>query len=584
MLYENKAMPKLFSLLKRYWVWLVLAPVAMALEVSMDLMQPALMSRIIDEGIANGSPQIIAQYGGRMMLCAFVGLFGGFGCAVFSNCAALGFGNDLRQLLFKHIQGFAFAETDHFTAGSLVTRLTNDVNVLQHLVNMFSVMIIRSPLLLVGSVILVLTTDAKIAIPLLIAAPILATVVVWKIRRVQPQFKKIQARIDDVNTTMQENLTGIRIVKTFSNEDGERQRFNEANIQLTETSIRTGYMMVTLGPWLSVIQHAAIIVILFIAAGDINMRLIKVGQVAAIVNYSMQVMTALVGLSFHTMHISRAGVSANRINEVLETVPSIADGTRKTPPDNGSITFNAVSFHYPRAAGRPVLDTLSLNIADGEYVAFMGATGSGKTSLINLIPRFYDTVSGDVCVGGINVRGYTLHALRSTIGFVMQDTRLFSGTIGENIRWGNEQATDEDIERVARIASAHTFITACPNGYDTHVAQGGVTLSGGQKQRIAIARALLIKPRILILDDSTSALDVTTEAAIQKALRSEMHGATILKVAQRIRSVLDADRVVLLEDGKISAIGPHRTLIYSSDTYRAICDSQNMLQEVPHVC
>ena len=575
-------MPKLFFLLKRYGVWLLLAPVAMALEVSMDLMQPALMSLIIDEGIATGSQQAISRYGGRMMLCAFLGLLGGFGCTVFSSRAALGFGNDLRQLVFKHIQSFSFAETDRFTTGSLVTRLTNDVNVMQFVVMMFSRMIIRSPLLLIGSVVLVLTTNAKIAIPLLIAAPVLAFIVVWKIRRVRPQFKKMQERIDDVNTTMQENLTGIRIVKAFANEDSERRRFDDANVQLTETSIRTSRIMLTLGPWLSIVQHATIIAILFIAAGDINLRMIKIGQVAAIVNYSMQVMGVLIMLSFQAMHISRAIVSANRLREVLETPPSIADGTRASPPETGAVSFNAVSFRYPQAIGRPVIANLSLSIADGEHIAFMGATGSGKTSLVNLVPRFYDADSGKVRVGGIDVRTYTLHALRGAIGFVMQDTRLFSGTIGENIRWGNENATDEDVAHVARITSAHAFITGFPDGYDTHVAQGGVTLSGGQKQRIAIARALLAKPRILILDDSTSALDVTTEAAIQNALRSEMTGMTVLKVAQRIGSVLDADRIVLLEDGAISAIGPHTELLRTSPAYRDICDSQNALQEVSH--
>lgn len=573
-------MSKLLPLLKRYWIWLALAPIAMTLEVAMDLMQPALMSRIIDEGIATGSQQAITQYGGRMMLCAVLGLIGGFGCTVFSSRAALGFGNDLRRMLFKHIQSFSFAETDRFTAGSLVTRLTNDVNVMQHVVSMFSRMIIRSPLLLIGSIVLVLTTDAKIAIPLLIAAPVLASIVVWKIRRVRPQFKKMQERIDDVNVTMQENLTGIRIVKAFANEDFERRRFDDANRRLTDTSILTGRIMVTLGPWLSIVQHATIIVILLIAAGDIDLRLIKIGQVAAIVNYSMQVMTALVMLSFQAMHISRAIVSANRLNEILDTTSTIVDGTRTAPPKDGSVTFNSVSFRYPQAAGRPVLENISLAIADGEHIAFMGATGSGKTSLVNLVPRFYDAVVGAVLIGGADVRSYTLHALRGSIGFVMQDTRLFSGTIAENIRWGDENASDAEVEHVARIASAHHFIAKFPDGYNTLVAQGGVTLSGGQKQRIAIARALLAKPKILILDDSTSALDVTTEATIQNALRSEMTGMTVLKIAQRIGSVLDSDRIVLLEDGAISAIGPHTELLRTSPTYHDICDSQNALQEV----
>ena len=575
-------MKRFLHLLKPYWLWLILAPAAMMLEVSMDLMQPRLMSHIVDDGIAPGDQAAIYRYGMKMLLCACFGLLGGFGCTFFSSRAALSFGNDLRRAMFSHIQKFAFAETDKFTAGSLVTRLTNDVNVMQHVVIMVTRMLIRSPLLLIGSIVLVLTTNARIAIPLLLAAPILSSIVIWKIRRMKPQFEIMQKRIDDVNTVMQENLTGIRVVKAFAKEDHERLRFEDANVRLTETSMETGRIMVTLGPWLSVVQHITVIVILFIAARDIDRRLIRIGEVAAIMNYATQVMMALIMLSFQAMHFSRAIVSSRRINEVMDTTPSIRGGDVSTPPPNGTIGFHDVSFKYPGASGDPVLRNITLEIGNGEHVAFMGATGSGKTSLVNLIPRFYDASEGDVQVGGLNVRDYSLLALRSAIGMVMQDTRLFSGTIAENIRWGKDDATDAEIERVARIAQAHDFILAFPDGYETSIAQGGVTLSGGQKQRIAIARALIRNPKILILDDSTSSVDVVTEVGIQNALRDEMKGMTVIKIAQRISSVIDADRIALLEDGKISAVGTHSELLRDSPAYREICDSQNALKEVHH--
>ena len=575
-------MRRFARLLRPHWIWLVLAPAAMTLEVSMDLMQPKLMSRIVDEGVAAGDQAALWHYGLRMLLYAGIGLLGGYGCALFSSRAALGFGDDLRRRLFRHIQQFSFAETDRFTTGSLVTRLTNDVNVMQHVVIMITRMLIRSPLLLLGSVYLVLTTNPRIAVPLLLAAPVLSGLVAWKIRKMRPQFEQMQKRIDDVNIVMQENLTGIRVVKAFANEDHERRRFDDANARLTDTSIATGKIMVTLGPWLGFAQHLTTVAILFVAARDVDRRLISIGEVAAILNYATQVMMSLIMMSFHVMHFSRALVSARRIAEVLDTAPSIRGGGVHTPPQDGSVEFRDAAFRYPGAAGDPVLHGVSLAIRDGEHLAVMGATGAGKTSLANLVPRFYDATAGEVHVGGRDVREYALDALRGAIGIVMQDTRLFSGTIAENIRWGDEHASDEAVRHAARLAGADGFIEAFKDGYDTELAQGGVTLSGGQKQRIAIARALLRKPRVLILDDSTSAVDVLTEGRIQDALRAEMKGMTVVKIAQRVSSVVDADRIVLLENGRIAAIGPHAELLVTSPAYREICDSQNALREVRH--
>ncbi|MGI5869244.1 MAG: ABC transporter ATP-binding protein [Kiritimatiellia bacterium] len=576
-------MRRLARLLRPQALWLVLAPVAMMVEVSMDLMQPKLMSRIVDEGITLADQSAIYHYGFRMLLFAFIGLLGGYGCTLASSRAALSFGDDLRRRLFRHIQSFSFAETDKFTTGSLITRLLNDVHVMQHVVIMITRMLIRSPLLLLGSIYLVITTNPRIAVPLLFAAPVLAGLVVWKIGQMRPQFERMQQRIDDLNAVMQENLTGIRVVKAFANEDQERERFDDANIRLTDTSVTTGKIMVTLGPMLSLVQHLTVVAIIFVAARDVDRDLIQIGEVAAILNYATQVMMSLIITSFHVMHFSRAIVSARRIVEVFDTTPSIRGGGVETPPRDGSVEFRNVAFRYPGAAGDPVLHGITLDIRDGEHLAIMGATGAGKTSFANLVPRFYDAIEGDVLVGGRNVREYSLGALRGAIGFVMQDTRLFTGTIAENIRWGDDHASDDDVRHVARIAGADGFIMSFTDGYDTEIAQGGVSLSGGQKQRIAIARALLKKPKVLILDDSTSAVDVITEARIQDALRVEMKGMTVIKIAQRISSVTDADRIALLENNTIAALGPHEELLKTSASYRDICDSQNALEGAGHV-
>jgi ATP-binding cassette subfamily B multidrug efflux pump len=552
----------------------------MVLEVAMDLMQPKLMSHIIDGGVAAGDSSAIFQYGIRMLVCALVGLLAGYLSMLCSNYAGFSWGLQLRRTLFRHIQQFSFAETDKFTTGSLVTRLTSDIGMIQHGISMVTRMLFRSPFLLMGSIYLVLTTNPKISIPLLAAAPILSGLVIWRIRVVRPLYRRIQERLDDVNTVMQENLTGIRVVKAFASEPYERERFDDANERLTETSVRTGKIMVALGPWLSFVQYLTVIAIVFIAARDINLKLIQIGEVAAIINYATQVMMSLIMLSHQIMHLSRAAVSVRRIDEVFETEPSIVDGSIDESPENGSVEIRGVSFKYPAAVGDPVLKNISLHIKDGEHLAIMGATGSGKTSLVNLLPRFYDPTEGAILIGDRDIREYTLEALRYSMGIVMQETRLFFGTIAENIRWGDEYATDDEVEHYARIAGAHDFIMSFPEGYNTSMAQGGVTLSGGQKQRISIARALLRRPQILILDDSTSAVDVLTETRIQEALRKEMRGMTVIKIAQRISSVMDADRIVVLEDGAITGIGSHEELLSTNATYREICDSQDSLREI----
>ncbi len=567
-------MLKLLRYLRPYWFWVLLAPLAMALEVRMDLYQPELMSRIIDDGISAGDTAAILAIGWRMLLFAFLGLLGGFACTYCSSRAALNFGIDLRKALFGRVLGLSFADADRFTTGSLVTRTVNDVRVMQSVVIMATRMLIRAPLLLVGSIVLVCVTDARVALPILAAAPVLAWMVVSRVRRMRPMFRKMQTRIDDLNAVMQENLTGIRVVKSFTAEEREMERFRAANEGLCETGLETGRIMITFGPLISLVQQSAVIAILFLAARDASLHLLLVGQIVAIVNYATQVMMALVMVSFQLMHFSRAQVSAQRINEVLDSVPSIEGGASREPPSDGSISFRGVSFAYPGASGPPALADIDLDIPAGGHVAVLGSTGSGKTTLLHLVPRFHDATGGAVLVGGRDVRDYALDPLRGSIGLVMQDIRLFSGTIAENLRWGRADATQEDIERAARIAQAHEFIQGLPQGYDTPVAEGGTTLSGGQRQRIAIARALVRQPKILLFDDCTSALDTVTERRLLDALRRELRGVTVVRIAQRVSSVTDADRIVVLDNGRIVGNAPHAELVRDCPTYREILDSQ----------
>lgn len=572
-------MLKIFRFLSPYKLLLILAPLCMVLEVAMDLLQPALMSNIIDEGIRNGNPQIVVQYGGKMLLFAFIGLLGGIGCTYFSSRAALNFATDLRLALFDRIQSFSTAETDHFTAGSLVTRIVNDVRVLQHVVIMITRMFIRAPFTLIGSIVLVLVTDPKMSVPILLAAPILAWLVISRIKRMRPKFQEMQECIDTVNSTLQEDLTGIRVIKTFIAEKNELKKFEKANSELADVGIETGRIMISLGPMLAVVQQIAIFIIILIAVRDASLKLLMVGQIVAVINYATQVMSSLVMVSFHLMHFSRAQVSAERINEVLEQPLRLSEGDDTLPPQSGNIRFENVSFSYPGASGLPALINAKLELKTGEHYAIVGSTGSGKTTLVNLIPRFYDSDEGTIFIDNRDVKSYTFNALRSSIAYVMQDITLFAGSIADNIRWGKPDATDEEVKHAATMAEADGFISQLENGYDSVLAQGGVTLSGGQRQRVAIARALIKKAPILILDDSLSALDTTTTRKVLNNLKNELKGTTVITVAQRISATRDADRIIVMDNGKISAIGTHKELLENSIIYKEIFESQQEKDE-----
>ena len=564
----------LLRFLRPYRGWIALAPVAMGIEAAMDLAQPAFMKRIVDEGVRGGNLAVIRNAGWWMLCFALLGSLGGLLCTYVSTRAATGIGNDLRKTLFSRVERLSFAQTDRFTAGSLTTRLTNDITTVQFVVVAITRMMLRGPFLLLGSIALVLLTDWRLALPLVLSAPLLAWLVVRFMSRMIPLFRERQRRTDALSSAMQETLEGVRVVKAFSQEERAQARFDALNESLAETGYATGFLGARLGPSLQVVQQATLVAIVFLAAHEASRGLLLVGGILAIVNWSTQVMGSLVMMSFHVMHLSRAMISARRVAEVISTEPDLRDGPCAEPPADGSVELRDVSFSYPGAAGDPVLRGVSLRAEPGEHVAIIGATGAGKTTLLHLVPRFHDATGGAVLVGGRDVRDYALPALRGAIGVVLQSSRLFTGTVAENLRWGAPDATDAEVEAAARIAQADGFVLAMPEGYATRIAQGGTTLSGGQRQRLCIARALLRRPRILLLDDATSAVDPATERALRAALRKELAGTTVLTVAQRADSIREADRIVVLEGGVVAGCGTHAELLASCPAYREIVESQ----------
>lgn len=572
---ESPSLSKLFHYLKPYWHWVLLAPFAMFLEAYMDLLQPALMKRIVDDGVMASDQALVFRTGLQMLCYALLGACGGCLCTYFSSKAAMGFGNDVRKALFYRIQQLAFEQTDRFTAGSLTVRLTSDIGTLQFLVISLTRMLLRSPFLLIGSIVFVIRTDWHLALPLLLSAPLLIFIVVRWMRKLIPLFQKRLEQSDLLNAKMQETLTGIRVVKAFATEKGEASRFEFLNRSLADTDLASGYLHSTLGPALGLIQHLTVVVILFIAGYEANSGLVKAGEIAAIVNWVSQVMMSLIHLSFMTMHFSRAVISAHRVLEVLNTKPVIRDGCEKQAPEDTTIEFRDVSFAYPGSSGLPVLEHVSFTAPMGSHIAVIGATGSGKTTLLNLLARFYEPDSGDILIGGHSIRRYALDSLRSMMGIVLQNPRLFTGTVFENVRWGRPDANNEEVEEVLRIAQADHFVAQFPQRGETSVEQGGVSLSGGQKQRISIARALIRRPKILLLDDATSAVDPATERLIRESIRTRFRKTTVLSVAQRASSLHDADCILVLDKGRIAGFGTHEELVKTCGVYREIIDSQN---------
>lgn len=576
---------KLKRFMKPYWLWCLLAPLLMVVEVIMDLMQPALMASIVNQGLLTNNLEHIKSTGLMMLGVALVGMIGGVGCTVFSSIASQSFGNDLRITLFEHIQTFSNRNLDRLKTGSLITRLTNDVGQLQTFVQMILRTLVRSPLLLVGSLVMAIRISPSLTLILSVSVPLLFIILYAIIRLSFPLFSKMQEKLDSVNTVLQENLSGIRVIKAFVRAKEEQKRFNAANTAYTGNAIKAIRLMALNMPLMMLVLNASIVAVLWFGGLKNWNGELPVGDLIAFINYVTQLLMSMMMLSNSLTFVSRAKVSADRVNEVLAAVSEISDApSAKTEViRSGRIQFNHVSFAYNSTDENLVLEDIHFTAEPGKTVAILGATGAGKSTLVSLIPRLYEVSSGSIMIDGTDIRDISLDHLRSEIGFVMQQSILFSGTIRDNIRYGRPDATEEEVVQAAISAEAHGFITGLPQGYDTLLGQRGINLSGGQKQRLSLARALLIRPRILIMDDSTSALDAATEARIRQLLREQMQNSTNILIAQRVSSVIDADDILILENGRIVSRGTHEELMQSSEIYRDIRQSQLKGEETSHV-
>jgi ATP-binding cassette subfamily B multidrug efflux pump len=571
-----KAGLKLVTFIKPYWRWVLIAPLLMVLEVTMDLMQPRMVERIVDEGIARLDLNLVLHTGLLMFGLAVIGAVGGMSNGIFAELTVQAVGADLREKLIGKVQTLSFGNLDDLETGQLITRLTNDVTQVQEALLLILRILVRAPLLLVGSLIMAIVTSPQLAFLPLVLLPIELAAVVWIINKTTPLYTIVQEKLDALNQVMQENLAGVRVVKAFARARHEENRFGQANINLTNQSILAARTVAIMPAFMMLTMNMGIIGVLWFGGIRITAGDMQIGQIIAFVNYLMTTLFSLIMVSHLVIQLARAEASAQRIHEVFQSQPKvrISSGVLSKFLPQGRVVFDNVTFNYDGENGDPVLKGVSFVAQPGQNIALLGTTGAGKSSLVHLIPRFYDVTSGRVTIDGHDVRDLDLAALRRSIGIALQDTVLFSGSIRDNIRYGQPDASDEEVIAAARAAQAHEFILSMPDGYDTVLGQRGVNLSGGQKQRIAIARAILIKPAILILDDSTSAVDVETETKIQEALDIIMQNRTSFVIAQRISTVLNADKILVLDDGQIVAEGTHRELLVSSSIYREIFDSQ----------
>lgn len=570
-------MSKVLKYLKKYWYFAVLSPLFMILEVSMDLVQPSLMSRIVDDGIVGQNFGIILNLGIQMLIFTLLGCVGGILSGVFGNLAAQNFSNDLRKDAFAKVMKMSFQQTDKFTIGSLVTRLTNDITACQDFVGMALRMMVRTLMQFIGGIVMVLSINASFGYILLFTLPIQIVVIILVLRKGAPLFSVVQSKLDRVNSVVQENVSGARVVKAYTREEYEYDRFSKANDDLVSTNLRVQKLMALLVPILSILMNASVIAVIYIGGEPVRTAAegAQVGSIMAAITYITQILMSMMMIGMMFQQVTRATASASRIREVLEADPVIADGNfTGSTPENGTVEFRNVSFRYPGVQSGNVLSGVNFRVNKGETVAVLGATGCGKTSLVSLIPRFYDATEGEVLVDGVDVREYKLDELRHKIGFVLQKSELFSETIEQNIRWGDPDATAEEVKRAAEIAQADEFISGFTDGYKDMITEKGSSLSGGQKQRLSIARAIVKNPEILIFDDSMSALDLATDAKLQQTLREKLNGTTVIMIAQRVASVMRADKIAVIDNGTIVAFDNHNNLMKTCDVYRDIYNSQ----------
>lgn len=574
--YELSELVKAFRYLKPYWKEATLAVVFLGLVVAAELSIPRLVQTIIDEGVAKQNMDVITRTSLLMIGISILAAIFMIANTILAIRSSRSFEADLREATYTKIQSFSYGNLDDFTTGQLLTRLTSDLNQVRMVVTLSLRMFTRMPLTFIGSVAIMIVTNFNLSLVMLALLPVTVALSYLFIRLLQPLFTKVQERLDRLNQFMQENLMGIRVVKAFVREEHENKRFEKTNDELYRNSLRVTQLMSIFNPVMTVLLNLGIVAVIYYGGIQVSTGSTSVGEIVAFTNYLQNAMFSILTLSLMAGSISTANVSSGRILKILDSVPYVRNAQKpvKLGESQGRVAFKGVSFRYKGNGGSPVLSDITFTAEPGERVAILGATGSGKSTLINLIPRFYDVTGGSITIDDVDIKDVDLESLREKIGISTQETMLFSGTIRDNIRFGRRQASDDEVVEAAKAAQAHEFITGFPDGYDTAVGQRGVTLSGGQKQRIAIARALLIKPRILILDDSTSAVDAETEYRIEQALETVLKDTTCFIVAQRISTVLNADKIIVLDEGRIVAEGTHRQLLGSSPIYREIYESQ----------
>lgn len=551
----------------------ILAPLVMILEVAMDLLQPTLLSNIIDIGVANHDLNYVLITGLKMIIAAIVGLFAGAGCSFLAAIAAIKLAEEVRQGLFDKIQTLSFLELDKLKTSSLITRLTNDVTQIQQMTNMLLRMMVRAPSTAIGGLVMAIILSKELSKIFVVAIPIILIVVMIILKKSFPLFKKMQQKIDNINLVMRESILGIKIIKALVIEDKQKDRFNDANEELTMASIKSQSMNLLLLPISTFIMNLTVVSVLWFGGNMFVSGNIEIGKIMAFINYLLQIMASIMMVINCMIMFSRAQVSAARINEVLDTKASIENKENCEEVKNFDIEFKNVFFKYNDHSDN-VLEDISVKIKEGEKVGIIGSTGCGKTSFVNLIPRLYDATSGEILIGGVNVKNINIKQLREDVAIVLQESILFSGDIKSNLKLGNKNASEEELISASKDSQAYEFIMNKDNKFDEVVEQRGKNLSGGQKQRLSIGRTLIKNPKIFIMDDSSSALDMATEARLQTSIRNRMKDNTVLIIAQRISAVMDLDKIIVMDDGKISDMGSHKELLERSEIYRSIAVSQ----------
>ena len=569
-------MKVILKYMKPYKKLITLAPLFMLIEASAELIMPKLMTLLINNGVANQNSDYILKLGTVMILLAILGIVGGIGSVICASIVSQRAGTDLRKSLFMKIQDFSFHNIDTFQPPSLITRLTNDITQIQMVILMSMRMLIRAPLICFGSLFMAFTINTKLALILVISIVVLALVTFIIIRKAMPRFKKVQEKLDGVNTVMRECLAGMRVVKAFVRHDYEMEKFNIANEDYKETNIKAFRIVLLMMPAMMLIVNISVIGILRFGGIQVYDGTMTIEEIMAFITYLMQMLVALMMIAMVFIQISRAQISLTRVNEVLNEELDIVDPVNPILPETnqGELEFKNVSFRYKGGTGEPVLENISFTVNSGETIGILGETGSGKSTLVNLMPRLYDVSEGAIYIDGVDVRDYPIHELRNKVSVVLQETILFTGTIRDNIKWGNNNATEDEVIAAAKAAQAHDFILDMPNGYDTELGQKGVNVSGGQKQRISIARALIKNPNIIIFDDSTSAVDSLTEKRIRQSMKKSHSHCTKFIIAQKISSIKDADKILVLQEGEIVAQGDHNNLMETSVDYQEIYQSQ----------